>query len=121
MHPPRALLVARNPANRRLLGELLEGEGLEVVESEAVEDAREQVEGSTGLSLGLVDIGGLTPEIWNVCEALSSDGVPVVVLAASRTDEVHEATLTAGVHSVLEKPLQKANLKAMVGSLAGGE
>lgn len=118
MPPRRALLLARNPANRRLLGELLEGEDLEVVESDAVEDASKRLGSLGDLALGLVDIGGLTAEVWDVCSDLGEEDVPVVVIVPSRTDEVHDATLRAGVHSVLEKPLQKANLKAIVGSLA---
>lgn len=117
MPSPRALLVARKPANRRLLGELLEGEGLEVVEVDDTESARSQIEGATAFDVALVDIGGLTPQVWEICEVLGDRGTPVVVVVPSRTDEVQDATLKAGVHSVLEKPLQKANLKALVGSL----
>lgn len=117
MPSPRALLLARNPANRRLLGELLQGLGLEVVEADGIEDVHSRIEAAKGLSVALVDIGGLTPEIWEVCEMLGEREVPVVVVTPSRTDEVHDATLKAGVHSVLEKPLQKANVTAIVRSL----
>lgn len=111
-----ALLVARNPANRELLSEVLRKEGFEVVESDGVDDAHKRVETTPGLAVCLMDIGGLTPEAWTVCEDLSDQGVPVVVIAPSRTDQVHDATLKAGVHSVLEKPIKKANLQAILGS-----
>lgn len=114
------LLLARNPANRRVLGELLENEGLAPVESGDVDEARKRVKAGGGLAMALVDVGGLPEEVWGLCEELSEAGVPVIVVTATRTQAVQEGTLRAGVHSVLEKPVRKANLAALVTSLADG-
>lgn len=115
---PPGLLLARNTANRTQLAGLLEDEGLHVHEASGLQQASELFAKTPGFVLAIVDIGGLTPEVWTLCKELTSGGVPVVVITGKQSEEIQDATLRAGVHSVLEKPIRKANLKALIGTLA---
>lgn len=118
---PRGFLLAHSPANRRLLAEMLSAEGLDVLEAGELSKAEKIVhddehDGET-LKVAVIDVGGFSSDVFSLCEGLSGQEVPVVVITSGRTEQIQEASLRAGVHSVLEKPLRKANLKALLGSL----
>lgn len=119
--PAGALVVARNPSNRELLGGLLSEAGLTVEALDSLEAAEASVAKIGPPVLALVDIDGFSPEVWRLCAVLVEAEASVIVIASSRTDEVQEATLGLGVRSVLEKPLHKANLMAMVRTLTGAD
>lgn len=116
---PSAVVLARKEANRRLLAELLTEAGLDV-ETYAEPEEAETAAGEGPVSLAMVDVDGFGSEVWAVCKALVAADVSVVLITSSRTDRVQEATLSLGVRSVLEKPLRKANLTALVRTLTGG-
>lgn len=108
-------MAARNDANRRLLAQLLREESFTVVEEGTLPDL--ETSGGGPLALALIDIDGFSRHVWDACEDLVEQDVPVVVIAGSRTDEVQDATLSLGVRTVLEKPLRRSNVKALVRTL----
>lgn len=116
---PMAYLLGRNDTNRRLIADLLRSDGMEVESSGDLKVAAARAESGPAPNLAIVDVDGYPSDVWPVCEGFVRLGVPVVVLTRSRTGEVQDRTLGLGVRVVLEKPLRKANLQAIVRSLVG--
>lgn len=108
------LVVARKEANRRLLEGFLDEQGLPV---EGVSDLDELTLGEDPPAASIVDIDGYGEEIWAVIDRLRDAGSAVVVLTRYRTKKIQEATLRHPVRTVLEKPVRKAQLQAIVETL----
>lgn len=98
------------------MAQLLREESFTVVEEATLSDIETSENGSPP-ALALVDIDGFSRDVWDTCEDLVGQDVPVVVIAGSRTDEVLDATLGLGVRTVLEKPLRQSNVKALIRTL----
>lgn len=113
---PWVIVLARRPANRQLLAEVIESTGCGAHSVGSLEEVDDALDKET-YALGLVDLDGYTPQVWAMLRRLADRGVPSVVMTRSRTEEIQEETLKIGVRSVLEKPVGKANLKALVRSL----
>lgn len=112
------LVLARNEPNRELIREVLADLGFAVQAVASPEDVSELLERSEMPALAIVDVDGFGDTIWSACRLLTEREVPVVVLTRQRTEAVQEATLKIGARSVLEKPLRKANLRAIARTVA---
>lgn len=113
------LAVAANEANIRLLEDfLVDATGTVQIVTDVAE-FDDAVDLDDPPPLAIVDIDGYGREVWELIERLGEAGVPVIVLARYRTQEVQQATLKYPVRTVLEKPVRKAQLKAIVDTLTG--
>lgn len=118
--PPGRILVAASPANARLLGDLLGGEGYEV---------DPVFEGCTALArlreappdLLLLDAGAPGVDGYGVCRAVRADpalaALPVVLLTAVPERDERVRGLEAGADGLLSPPLDPQELLARVRSL----
>lgn len=108
------LLVARNRRNLSLLEEVAAdaAEEIETVStpSELGELPRERGEHR----LALVDVDDYSEEVWAMIERLTDAGVRVIVLTRLRGSEVQSQALFHGVSLLLEKPVRRQNLQAIV-------
>lgn len=113
---PRVLVVARRAANRQLLTEVIETLECTVRGAEQLRDVDAAL-GEGSFALALVDLDGFSRQVWGTLRSLADRGVPIVVMTRSRTEEIQDTTLKIGVRTVLEKPVGKGNLRALVRSL----
>lgn len=111
------LAVASNKANLQLLEDFLASADVPVdgVSDPAEIEARPDPDDPP--SFALVDVDGFGAEVWALVDRLNEADVPVVVLTRYRTQEVQKATLEHPVRTVLEKPVRKAQLQAIVDTL----
>lgn len=114
------LLVACNQRNLDLLSQFLIKSGYI---TKCVQDLRgfERIlENSVEFGLALVDISGFNRDIWKYCEILSSQGVPLVMIAPQRGQQIQSESLAHGAKGVLYKPLVIKELVVAVSELFGG-
>lgn len=108
------LAVAHNRQNLALLKETFEAEGVSVRTAATPEEMARFPDPDEEIHVALVDVDGFGEEVWDLCERLSDAGVPVIVVAKIRDDRVQRESIKRGVSTVVEKPLRKANLRAML-------
>lgn len=112
------LAVSRNPANLKLLAETMMEVGGEVTALSELPDEGELARLVEGSSIALVDIDGFGEEVWGLCDSFVEADRPVIVVTRVRDERLQEAAVYHRVTTVLEKPLNRSNLKAMVSTLA---
>ena len=109
----RLLVVDDNPMNLELLGDLLEGEGYEVVRASNGEEALEAV-GKQTFDVVLLDV--MMPGLsgYEVCEQLKSNQnthlLPVVMITALDKREDKIRGIAAGADDFIHKPFDRAEL-----------
>ncbi|MFC4551461.1 MULTISPECIES: response regulator [Halorussus] len=110
------LALGRRRRNLQLLSDLLADEyRVEIVRGMAEFDRL--VERRDDVSLAILDVDGFTEDVWRRCEQLYDRDVPMLVLAASIPPAMREVAMSNGVHTLLEKPVEKADLRASVRGL----
>lgn len=112
------LVVDDEPSVRRTIAQHLEGEGHLVVEASTGRAAIELVDGPEGatLELAFVDVGLFGPDGLEVLEHIGAvrPKLPVVLL----TGLLHEGLTSAGAAAVLQKPVSRDRLLAVVVEIA---
>jgi PAS domain S-box-containing protein len=118
----RILLSEDNLVNQRLAIRLLEKHGHRVT---VVNNGREAAELATQTAFDLVLMDVQMPELDGFeatalireCERASGAHVPIVAMTAQATEADHERCLAAGMDGYLAKPLQTAELFALIAEL----
>ena len=111
------LVLGRRRRNLELLSELLADEyRVETVRGMAEFDRL--MERRDDAALAILDVDGFTESVWQRCEQLYDRDVPMLVLAVSIPPAMREVAMSNGVHTLLEKPVEKADLRASVRGLA---
>jgi class 3 adenylate cyclase len=116
----RILIVDDEPANIRLLGELLSTEGYLISVARSGEEALAEIERQRP-ALVLLDVvmPGLTG--YEVCQRLrgqpSTRALPVILVTGARPEEERVKGLDAGADEFLTKPVNREELLARVRSL----
>lgn len=113
------LAVSRNPANLKLLVETMMEVGGDVTALSELPDEGELARLVESSSIALVDIDGFGEEVWGLCDSFVKADRPVIVVTRVRDGPMQQAAVFHRVTTVLEKPLNRSNLKAMVSTLAG--
>jgi CheY-like chemotaxis protein len=112
----RILVADDDPQMRRLIRNVLQREGFEVVEAEDGLDALERLEQET-VSLVLLDVDMPRLDGLGVLEELRAQirtaSLPVIILTAHH-DDTEEKALDLGAHDYLTKPVQTRSLVARV-------
>jgi len=111
------LLVACNQRNLDLLAQFLSKTGYKTHSIRNLQALALLFESSLAYGLAMVDISGFEHGIWQHCKALSSKGVPLVVIAPQVHQHVQYIGLAHGAKSVMFKPLVGKHLLATVGEL----
>ncbi|SMC27573.1 CheY chemotaxis protein or a CheY-like REC (receiver) domain [Desulfacinum hydrothermale DSM 13146] len=111
------LIVMTNAANRRVLRQVLEKEGLNVVEAGGIEALAEVIRNNGSLQAALIDITGLEARIWDQCGELHKRQVPFLMLSSRQSRALEAASVAHGARGVLVKPLTIQHLVQLLRSL----
>jgi DNA-binding response OmpR family regulator len=111
---PCILIIDRNQRNLQLLGEFLSKEGYETVPVSTLEDFEQILNQTETFSLALVDISGFDRGIWILCERLTDQGVPLLVISPQQIPQIQQESLAHGAHGVLFKPLVVKQLVSVI-------
>ena len=112
------LTVDRNQRNLELLAQFLNKEGYETLPVSSLEGFDKIFEQVDSFGLALVDISGFDRRIWECCEKLSSDDVPLLVISPPQLSAIRQESMTHGAQGVMFKPLMVAELMNVVRSLS---
>jgi DNA-binding response OmpR family regulator len=112
------LTVDRNQRNLELLAQFLNKEGYETLPVSSLEGFDQIFEQVESLVLALVDISGFDRRIWEYCEKLSSNDVPLLVISPPQLSAIRQESLMHGADGVLFKPLMVAELMKVIRSLS---
>ena len=117
MTSPRILVVEDNPKNLKLVRDVLEYAGYDVIPAttgeEGVQLAREAAPDLVLMDLQLPGIDG-TEALRQIRDGEGDHGVPVVAVTAFAMDEDRDLAFKAGFDGYVEKPISVRGLPQQV-------
>lgn len=111
------LALGRQKRNLELLAQMLRNNGYEVEIATSMDEFDDLIELRDDIAVAILDVDGFTENIWKRCEQLHNRGVSMLILAASIPPRMREEAHSRGVHTLLEKPVDKADLQATIRGL----
>lgn len=112
------LTIASRERNLELMSEYLQSVGYEVQMAPSLEHFDELLTDCDGVRVVVLDIDGFTGEVWERCRRLRDMRVPILLLAGRLPPAARERAQSYGAHTILEKPVRKAELRGTVRTLA---
>lgn len=113
---PLVLTLLLHDANRKLVADCLSEHGFEVRTAEDLTVghrslAEERLDGA------VIDLSGLSDEVWGFCQELRQRSVPFLVLSPSDAPDIRQAGRASGARGVRVKPVARRELVALVEKL----
>ena len=119
--PSLVLVLSRNERNLTLLADLVDEEGCETRLVSTVEQFDTVLRGEDSIAIAVLDTEGYTANLWKRCDYLNERDIPTVVLTPETPPHVRREAISRGVRSILEKPVETADLRATIrGMLSEG-
>lgn len=118
---PEILLVMRKPGNIRVLRQVLEAHEYTCTQASHPAALEALFEQPSPPDLALIDVFGLGEAVWSMCELLQRHGVPFIVLSSKQELDLYGETLRSGGAGILQKPVVKALLLKLIGSMTHAE
>jgi DNA-binding response OmpR family regulator len=112
------LTADRNQRNLELLAHFLNKEGYETLPVSSLEGFDKIFEQVDSFGLALVDISGFDRRIWEYCEKLSNNDVPLLVISPPQLSAIRQESIMHGAQGVMFKPLIVAELMNVIRSLS---
>lgn len=117
-HPTaRLLLVGGRAENLRVLAGVLESIGYTCIAALGLEGFDAAFEPDGAFDLALVDVTGMDPTVWQRCQRLHDDGVPLLVISPRQSASLQREGLAHGARSVLVKPVVVRELVELIRTL----
>jgi DNA-binding response OmpR family regulator len=111
---PLILTIDRNQRNLELLRRFLRKEGYETLSVSTFEEFDQLPGQSETFGLALIDISGFDRRIWILCEKLTEQGVPLLVISPQQVPQIQQESLAHGARGVMYKPLILKQLIHMI-------
>jgi DNA-binding response OmpR family regulator len=111
------LVVACNQRNLDVLAQFLGKTGYKTHSIKDLHTLALLFESSLAYGLAMVDISGFEHEIWQHCKTLSSQGIPLLIIAPQAHQQIQYVGLAHGAKSVMFKPLVAKQLLGTVNEL----
>ncbi len=110
---PLVLALLLHEANRELVADCLSEHGFDVRTAEDLAGghrslAEEKPDGA------VIDLSGLSDEVWKFCQELRQRSVPFLVLSPSDARDIRKASRASGAEGVRVKPVARQELVALV-------
>ncbi len=111
------LVVEAESRNRELLQGALEKMGHSVLAvANEIEAHAIDLEG-TGIRAAVIDLAGLSAEVWGLCRFITAQRVPCLVILPRENRQARAMALASGAQTVLVKPLVMKEFLGIIGSL----
>jgi DNA-binding response OmpR family regulator len=117
----KILTLDHNQRNLELLGKFLGKEGYTIIPVSTLEAIEEILKNTEGIGIALVDISGFDRRIWEYCERLANQDVPLLVISSQQVAGIQQESLSHGAQGVLFKPLVVKELSSVIRSLIRGD
>lgn len=111
------LALGKRERNLELLADLLKNGGYAVEIATSMDQFDELLQQRDDVALSVLDVDGFTEDIWRRCEQLNDRDIPMLVLAAQIPPAMRQMAVSLGAQTILEKPVDKANLQATIRGL----
>ncbi|MCO8246272.1 MULTISPECIES: response regulator [unclassified Haladaptatus] len=111
------LALGKRERNLELLADLLKNGGYDVEIATSMGEFDELLEQRDDVALAVLDVDGFTEDIWKRCEQLNARDIPMLVLAAQIPPAMRQKAVSRGAQTILEKPVDKADLQATIRGL----
>ncbi|WP_458186697.1 response regulator [Haladaptatus sp. NG-WS-4] len=108
------LALSKNQRNLQLLADLVREEGCETYVASTVEEFDGVLRRRDDVAIAVLDTEGFTEDLWKRCEYLQTRDVSTVVLTGSTPAHLRREAVSRGVRSILEKPVERADLRATI-------
>ena len=111
------LALGKRERNLELLADLLKNGGYDVKIATSMGEFDELLKQRDDVALAVLDVDGFTEDIWKRCEQLNDRDIPMLVLAAQIPPAMRQKAVSRGAQTILEKPVDKADLQATIRGL----
>lgn len=108
------LTVNKNQSNLKLLAKFLGENGFQSLNVSSLEEFDQALAGANKIALALVDITGFDRSIWERCELLRKQGLPLIIISPRQSASIRQESLAHGVDSILVKPLVTKELLGLI-------
>jgi len=108
------LTINKNPSNLKLLAQFLGKNGFQTLEVSSLEEFDQALAGAKKIGLALVDITGFDRSIWERCELLREQSIPLLVISPRQSADLRQESFDHGAHSMLIKPLVTKELLGVI-------
>ncbi|WP_423746195.1 response regulator (plasmid) [Haladaptatus sp. SPP-AMP-3] len=115
------LVLSKNERNLSLLADLVSEEGCEATPVTSVEEFDSVLRDGASIAVAVLDTEGYTADLWKRCDDLNERGVPMVVLTPETPPHLRREAISRGVRSILEKPVDTADLRATIRGMLSAE
>jgi CheY-like chemotaxis protein len=112
--PSFVLVLSRNERNLSLLADLVSEEGCETKSVTSVEEFDAVLRDEASIAIAVLDTEGYTVDLWKRCEYLHEREIPIVILTPETPPHLRREAISRGVRSILEKPVDTADLRATI-------
>lgn len=112
--PSFVLVLSGNERNLSLLADLVSEEGCETKSVTLVEEFDAVLRDEASIAIAVLDTEGYTADLWKRCEYLHEREIPIVILTPETPPHLRREAISRGVRSILEKPVDTADLRATI-------
>ncbi|WP_458186684.1 response regulator [Haladaptatus sp. NG-WS-4] len=111
------LALGKKERNLELLAGLLQEGGYDVEIATSMGEFDTLLGRRDDVALAVLDVDGFTEDIWKRCEQLNDRDISILVLAAEIPPPMRQKAVSRGAQTLLEKPVDKADLQATIRGL----
>lgn len=111
---PSILVVDRNQRNLELLAQFLDQAGYQVLAAQELDESGRVLDAHAEISLSLINLSGFDRRIWDLCEQVRTEGMPLLVISPKQSVAIEMESLAHGARGVLTKPLVVRELLALI-------
>jgi len=114
---PVILTVNKNRRNLDLLAQFLGKAGYAAAPASDLEAFTQTLDEREDIRLALVDITGFDRHIWQPCETLRQQGIPLLIISPKMSSAIQQEGIRRGAKGVLSKPLATSELLGLIRQL----
>ncbi|WP_227357075.1 response regulator [Haladaptatus salinisoli] len=109
--------LGKQERNLELLADLLKDGGYDVEIATSITEFDRLLERRDDVTIAVLDVDGFTEDIWKRCKQLNDRDISMLVLAAQISPHMRQKAISRGAQTLLEKPIEKADLQATIRGL----
>lgn len=108
------LTVNKNQSNLKLLGHFLGENGFQSLNVSSLAEFDQALAGANKIALALVDITGFDRSIWERCELLRKQSLPLIIISPRQSASIRQESMAHGADSILVKPVVTRELLGLI-------